>query len=326
MRFLPLMLVVCLLALNSCQKGPPPEPEAEPPAEDLSQWTLPELVEPEPRRPFPEAPWPRPASAAEKVYDFAPGGVYKVDVSIEAPLDIILEPGEKVRDLLGRDPKPIIVPPDQTHAQGQQAPSRWEYKEGGDGLGDQNTPHIFLLVREANATLGLTVTTTRRIYYLDCRSVTKSPTRAVRWKYPHNAFAAAAQEAKPPGILPAPEVSKRYHVGYQWQTSQPAPVWTPRQVVDDGKKLYLIYPEVVLFGTVPLVRAVGPNGPQVVNTRQFLNVVILDALVPKVELGVGLGEKAERVTITRGVLRTIQCPEDAACPQWPAAAQQLQGR
>jgi type IV secretory pathway VirB9-like protein len=326
MRFLPCTLVVCLLALNGCQHGSPPEPEATPPAEDLSQWTLPELVDPEPKRPLPEMPRPRPASAAEKVYDFAPGGVYKVDVSIGAPLDIILEPGEKVRDLLGRDPKPLVIPPEQAQGGQQAPPSRWEYKEGGDGLGDLHTPHIFLLVREANATLGLTVTTTRRIYYLDCRSVSRSPIRAVRWKYPPNPFAAVEPEAKAPGILPAPEVAKRYHVGYQWQTSQPAPVWTPRQVVDDGKKLYLIYPEVVLFGTVPLVRAVGPNGPEVVNTRQFLNVVILDKLVGKVELGVGLGEKAERVTITRGPLRTIQCPEDAACPQWPAAAQQLQGR
>ena len=162
MRFFPCTLVVCLLAFGGCQKGAPPEPEAAPPAEDLSTWTLPELVQPEPRRPFPEMLRPRPASAAEKVYDFAPGGVYKVDVSIEAPLDIILEPGEKVRDLLGRDPKPLVIPPE--HAQGgQPPPSRWEYKEGGDGVSDQNTPHIFLLVREANATLGLTVTTTRRI-------------------------------------------------------------------------------------------------------------------------------------------------------------------
>jgi type IV secretion system protein VirB9 len=319
------MLGVCLLALGACQQGPPPEPEAVPPAEDLSQWTLPELVQPEPPPDAPPPPAHRPAAAAEKVYDFTPGGVYKVEVSIEAPLDIILEPGEKVRNLLGRDPKPLVLPPEQAQGGQQAPPARWEYKEGGDGLGDEDTPHIFLLVREANATLGLTVTTTRRIYYLDCKSVSKSATRAVRWKYPA-ALGPVRKEAKAPGILPAPDVPKRYHVGYQWNASHPTPVWTPRQVVDDGKKLYLIYPEVVLFGTVPLVRAVGPNGPQVVNARQFLNVVIIDALVPKVDLGVGLGEKAERVTITRGALRTIQCPEDAACPQWPTAAQQLLGR
>ena len=111
-------------------------------------------------------------------------------------------------------------------------------------------------------------------------------------------------------------------------TRQPAPAWTPRQVVDDGKKLYLLYPEVTLFTTVPLVRLIGVNGPQLVNARQYLNVVILDQLAPTLELRVGVGEAAEVVTITRGKgLRTITCPDDGEdCPQWPSAARQLARR
>lgn len=324
MRFVPVTLVVCLLALGGCQPSSPPEPPVTPPPEDLSQWTLPELVQAA-TSPAESPPPARPASAAEKVYAFTPGSVYKIEVSVEAPLDLILEPGEKIRNLLGRDPKPLVIPPEQGQGGQHPPPSRWEYKEGSEGLGEEDTPHIFLMVREAQATLGLTVTTTRRTYYLDCKSVSKSPLRAVRWKYPP-ALTSARHTTLASGLLPDPSVPKLYHVGYQWSTSHPIPVWTPRHIVDDGKKLYLIYPEVTLFGTVPLVRAVGPNGPQVVNTRQFLNVVILDALVPKVELGVGLGEKAERVTITRGTLRTIACPGDAACPVWPEAAQHLVGR
>ena len=54
--------------------------------------------------------------------------------------------------------------------------------------------------------------------------------------------------------MPHPEQPMRYHVGYEITTRQPAPAWTPRQIVDDGKKLYLLYPEVTLFTTVPLVR------------------------------------------------------------------------
>src|SRR4029434_5575724 len=63
---------------------------------------------------------------------------------------------------------------------------------------------------------------------------------------------------------------------------------------------YIIYSEVTLFGTVPLVRLLGPNGPQLVNARQYLNVVIIDHLVARAELRVGLGDQAETVTITRG--------------------------
>jgi len=175
--------------------------------------------------------------------------------------------------------------------------------------------------------LGLTVTTSQRVYYLTCQSVAKSPIRAVRWTYPPALPQGPLQGEPAPGLLPHPDTPRLYHVGYDVTTSSPPPTWTPRQILDDGKKFYLIYPELVLFGTVPLVRLIGPNGPQVVNSHQVLNVVTLDlADVPRVELRVGTGEAAELVTITRGALRTIQCPHDAECPRWPAAAQHLAGR
>src|SRR5262249_50822997 len=115
-----------------------------------------------------------------------------------------------------------------------------------------------------------------------------------------------------------------YHVGYELVGTKPT--WQPRQVVDDGKKTYILYPEIALFETVPLMRLVGPNGPQLVNSRQFLNVVIVDQLVGRAELRIGRGEHAEVVTITRGMMRTIACPGDEACPVWPAAAQILAQR
>jgi type IV secretory pathway VirB9-like protein len=333
MRTRSLTLVVCLLLAGGCQQSPPPEPPAGPPAEDLSHWTVPALVQPEAQKPLSQGlkPPPRPATAAETVYDYVPGGVYKVTVALDAPLDLILETGEKVQALIGSDPKPIR----KEHAEPSPEPGdaklqikeRWEYKEAVDGIGEKANPHILLRALEVGATLGLTVTTSKRVYYLTCQSVAKSPIRAVRWKYPPEPPEVPTQEGKAPGLLPHPDEPRLYHVGYQRKTSNPAPTWTPRSAIDDGKKFYIIYPEIVLFGTVPLVRIIGPNGPQVVNSHQFLNVVILDlADVPRVELRVGTGERAELVTITRGNLRTIQCPEDNDCPRWPAAALHLAGR
>jgi len=173
--------------------------------------------------------------------------------------------------------------------------------------------------------MGLVVTTTHRTYYLTCKSVKTTPIRLVRWQYP--AEQAPAVKATVPGLLPDPAQPAHYHVGYALASTQPqAPTWQPRQVVDDGKKTYLIYPEVTLFETVPMVRLIGPNGPQLVNARQFLNVVILDQLLPRAELRVGIGEHAEVVTITRGAMQTIACPGDDQCPVWPHAAQALARR
>jgi type IV secretion system protein VirB9 len=239
-----------------------------------------------------------------------PNTTFALTVSIGAPLDIVLQRGEQVRNIIGGDRAPVEA--NQT--------TRWEIKEGADGLGDTLRQHIFLTATTPGLMTGLIVTTTARTYYLTCKSVGKSAIRTVRWRYPVDSEASKPQP-KEPGLLPDPAQPTHYHVGYELTGIKPS--WQPRQVVDDGKKTYILFPEVTLFETVPMVRLIGPNGPQLVNARQFLNVVIVDQLVPRAELRVGLGEHAEVVTITRGALRTITCPGNEACPVWPQAAQAL---
>jgi len=304
--------LVVLLLVMGCEHAAKP-PVASPPPEDLSTWSVPALVQPAaPPTPAPADDKPLPG---EKVYAFAPGTTFAATVPMGWPLDILLERGEQVRNLVGGDRAP---------AEGTQTP-RWEVKEGTDGAGETQRSHVFVTATAPGLTLGLIITSSKRTYYLTCKSVQTSPIRAVRWRYPAET-PDTPTTPKLPGLLPDPTQPARYHVGYQLTASQPTPVWVPRAVVDDGKKLYILYPEVALFDTVPLVRLLGPNGPQLVNARQYLNVVILDQLVARAELRVGLGEHAETVTITRGALRTIACPGDTACPVWPQAAATLAGR
>jgi type IV secretion system protein VirB9 len=303
-------MVLLLAALLGCEKEVPLSP-VPPPPEDLSTWSVPELVQPPaPEGPLPQQPGEKPPTPTEQVLEFAPGTTFALTVSVGAPLDIVLQRGEQVRNIIGGDRAP--VEPNQT--------TRWEIKEGADGQGETFRQHIFLTATTPGLTTGLIVTTTARTYYLTCKSVGKSAIRTVRWRYPVDPEA-SKPTPKEPGLLPDPVQPTHYHVGYELVGTKPS--WNPRQVVDDGKKTYIIYPEVTLFETVPMVRLIGPNGPQLVNARQFLNVVIVDQLVPKAELRVGLGEHAETVTITRGALRTIACPGDEACPVWPQAAQAL---
>jgi len=307
MRWFVLSLLLLSLGCAAQEEPLPPVPPA---PEDLSTWSVPELVQPPPpETPLHAPPAQEKATPAEQILDFAPGTTFRLTVSVGAPLDLVLQRGEQVRNIIGGDRAP--VEPNQT--------TRWEIKEGGEGVGETFRQHIFLSATTPGLTTGLIVTTTYRTYYLTCKSVGKSPIRTVRWRYP--ADPGAVKPAKEPGLLPDPAQPKHYHVGYELVGTKPN--WQPRQVVDDGKKTYLLYPEIALFETVPMVRLIGPNGPQLVNARQYFNVVILDQLVPRAELRVGLGEHAEVVTITRGNLRTIACPGDEACPVWPQAAQAL---
>ena len=313
------LIVLVGILLVGCHKDEtlPPVP---PPPEDLSTWSVPALVQPPAEPPAVMAviePHEAKPTPAEKVYPYAPGTTFAVQVSTSTPLDLVFEHGEDIRNIVGGDRAP---------AESQQA-ARLEVKEGADGLGETLRQHVFVTAGAEKVTTGLIITTTKRTYHLSCTSVKTTPIRIVRWTYPHEEpVEMRARPAHEPGLLPDPAQPRQYHVGYALAGTKPA--WQPRSVLDDGKKTYIIYPEVTLFETVPMLRLIGPNGPQLVNARQFLNVVIVDQLLARAELRVGLGAHAETVTITRGALQTIACPGDASgqCPVWPQAAQVLAQR
>ena len=130
MRWSLCLLVVCLVV--GCQPHEEPLPPTAPPPEDLSTWTVPELVQPERQAPRDVAQQTAklPAGASEKVYDYKPGVAVEALVPIGMPLDIVLEPGEQVRQIIDGDRAPA--------EQGQAR--RWEVKEGGDGSGADLRP------------------------------------------------------------------------------------------------------------------------------------------------------------------------------------------
>jgi type IV secretion system protein TrbG len=327
MRWTVGLLLLLLLSLGSlgCAAKEEPLPPVPPMAEDLSTWSVPELVQPPKVTLVAQHEAERPATKEEYVVDYLPGTSTKITVGTDGPVDLVFERGEEVRNIVGGEASP--VPPGQGVA--PEGPSashvKWEQKEAKHGSGDSLQAHLLLRANEPGRTMGLVITTTRRTYLLTCKSVKSAPLRVVRWKYPQDS-AAPSLLSPEPGLLPEPAQPKLYHVGYDVKGSRANINFFPRHVVDDGKKMFLVYPEVSLFETVPVVRMIGPNGPQLINVRQYLNVVIVDQLAPRLELRVGIGESAEVVTITRGTLRTIACPGEPECPIWPAAAQTLARR
>jgi len=310
------VLVLCLL--TGCAEPPPP-PLVPPPPEDLSLWSVPEVVSPAPVQAAAEASPVKevPPTPAEKVYTYTRGGTYLAPVSLGFPLDIVFGPGEQVHTLTDGDRTP----------QEEGKARKWQVLQGEEGSGAETRHHVFVTASEVGLRNGLVVTTTKRVFYITLESVAKSPIRVLRWKEEAGSAEGTGHRAKEPSLLPDPAEPKRWHVGYVLTSSQAqAPDWWPRHVVDDGRKMYIVLPEVTLFGVAPMVRMIGPNGPALVNARTYLNVIILDQLAARLELRVGIGEQAEVVTIARGRLRTIACPDDADCPQFPAAAQHLAGR
>jgi hypothetical protein len=94
-----LSLMLLVLVLLGCHHEEPLPPVPAPP-EDLSTWSVPELVQPSPdpasaaSEPAAEKPTP-----AEQVYTYAPGATFAVRVPTNTPLDLVLERGEQVRNI-----------------------------------------------------------------------------------------------------------------------------------------------------------------------------------------------------------------------------------
>src|SRR5256885_13931299 len=131
MRFVIAYGLMGLLWLSGCEHAtvPPPVPPA---LEDLSTWSVPELTQP----PLPvsqaQVPTEEKATPGEKIYPFTPGATYTATVPMGWPLDIVLERGEQVRNIVGGDRAP---------AEGGQAP-RWEVKEGSEGTDAALRSHV----------------------------------------------------------------------------------------------------------------------------------------------------------------------------------------
>ena len=303
-----IMLGLLLAFLSGCEPKypllmrPPPMPQ------DLSPavWVAPQVVE----LPPPDAPPPAPAPErkplpSEQVYAFNDYEEYTIPIRIHTPANIVLEAGEKVHAIVTGDRAML--------AEGEEP--RWSVKESVSASQHMPIPHIFVTATHPGLEQGIVVTTSRRAYTMLLKSVAKSPIRTVRWTYPAPQVT-IPKKIEPP-ILPDMTQPQQFHVGYVIEPKGETPDWLPLQVIDSGVKTYITFPSTMLYMSAPLLRLLAPTSPAVVNVRQVRNVYILDLIFSHAELRVGEGDRAEVVTIRRDQLRTITCPGDPECPQWP---------
>lgn len=293
-------------------------PTAAPIPTDLGGWTTVQVEAPpasEPTVVYQITPPPRerPAAPSERVYPYEDGHEYSMDVAVGYTTDIRLQVGETIQDK-GLGDRGVLPAGDE------QPP--WDIKEGSSGTPAR--PHVFVTVTKPGLRTGLVITTNKRIYLVQLRSVGASKARILRWTYADDLAAdtpmeAAARTSKAPRLLPDPREPQGYHVGYAIEPSSPRPPWMPRQVLDDGRKTYILFPTNLAVMAAPMIRLQGPQGYELVNARQVGSVMVLDHIISHAaELRIGKEETAETVRIVRQASRTIYCPgSDTECPQWP---------
>lgn len=145
----------------------------------------------------------------------------------------------------------------------------------------------------SDITTNLVITTDRRTYLLELRSGEKPYMPVVAWAYPQ----VASQRSIVPTTPTIPAAAARNH---RYGLTGDAPAWRPVPVYDDGRRVYVEFPRGIVQGEMPPIFVIGADGqPEIVNSRVYQNILIVDRLFGAAELRLGSGDRQQTVRIVR---------------------------
>jgi P-type conjugative transfer protein TrbG len=216
---------------------------------------------------------------AIQIYPWSDGALYQVYAAPGQITDIALEPGER---LTGAGPI----------AAGDTA--RWIIGDTESGSGATRRVHVLVKPSRPDITTNLVITTDRRIYMLELRSGPKPYMPAVAWAYPRT------QTGQGQGIPATPVIPAVAARNYRYGLTGDTPPWRPISVYDDGRRVYVEFPRGIVQGEMPPIFVIGPDGEaQIVNSRIYRNILIVDRLFGAAELRLGGGKQQHTVRILR---------------------------
>ncbi|MET4445504.1 P-type conjugative transfer protein TrbG [Bradyrhizobium sp. GM2.2] len=215
---------------------------------------------------------------AAQIYAFSPGALYQVYAAPGQITDIALEEGEQ---LTGTGP---IAAGDTV---------RWVVGDTESGSGDTRRVHILVKPTRASIETNLVVNTDRRTYLIELRSRERPYMPSVAWYYPETVRERSRSVALRPVI---PDPAQR---AFRYAIEGDSPPWRPLAAYDDGRKVYIEFPQGIVQGEMPPLFVIGPDGKtELVNYRAHGNVLIVDRLFAAAELRLG-GEHQQKVRIVR---------------------------
>jgi type IV secretion system protein VirB9 len=228
---------------------------------------------------------------AIQVYPYTRGALYQLYAAPNQVTDIALEPGEKLTSVSAGDTVRWVVG-DTTSGEGRDAQVNILIKPIGPEL-------------ETN----LVVTTERRTYHLEMRSSEKTYMASVSWTYPAAELLALKKqraEADAAGTVVADAGIDIERIRFRYRIEGDAP-WKPRQVFDDGAKVYIQFPSGLAQSEAPPLFVIGPDAkPALVNYRVRGTTYIVDRLFAAAELRLGTApQRVVRIVRTDAVWREV---------------------
>lgn len=220
---------------------------------------------------------------AIQVYPYTPGSLYQVYTAPTQITDIALEAGEGLTSVSAGDT------------------SRWSLGDTVSGAGANEQVHILIKPLAPELSTNAVITTTKRTYYLELKSFRDTYMAAVSWRYPfvnitrrRTPIRNASSELHKTAMSTATIEPDRENLRFSYKIKGDNPDWRPLRVFDDGKKVFIEFPESLAQSEAPPLFVTGYKGKaQLVNYRVKGDYYVVDRLFDKAELR--LGEKDQMV-------------------------------
>ncbi len=229
---------------------------------------------------------------AIQVYPYTKGALYQLYAAVNQVTDIALEPGEKLVSVSAGDTV------------------RWVVGDTTSGEGKDGQVHILVKPIGADLETNLVITTERRTYHLEMRSSQGTYMASVSWTYPaSDLLSLRKQRAEADNAINvvADTGLNLEQLRFRYRIEGDAP-WKPRQVFDDGTKVYIQFPSGLAQSEAPPLFVNGPDGkPALVNYRVRGTTYIVDRLFAAAELRLGTApQRVVRIVRTDAVWRETQ--------------------
>jgi type IV secretion system protein TrbG len=229
---------------------------------------------------------------AIQVYPFTNGALYQLYAAVNEVTDIALEPGEKLVSVSAGDTV------------------RWVVGDTTSGEGKDAIIHILVKPVGADLETNLLITTDRRTYHLEMRSSKSTYMASLSWTYPASELLSlrkrqAEADTAATAVADTGVNIEALHFRYSIEGDAP---WRPRQVFDDGTKVFIQFPAGLAQGEAPPLFVIGPDGrPALVNYRVRGTTYIVDRLFAAAELRLGTApQRVVRIVRTDAVWRETQ--------------------
>lgn len=210
---------------------------------------------------------------AVQVYPYTEGALYRLYASPGQVSDIALQPGEQLISVSAGDTV------------------RWVVGETASGSGAGARAHVLVKPVSPDIRTNLMIATDRRTYHLELEATAGSYMAALSWRYPQAELAvlaarnAMAAEEGAAVVSPGLDLEA---LNFSYRISGDRPAWTPVQVFDDGRQVFIRMPEAARAADLPPLFVLGRKGEaELVNYRVRGSWYIVDRVFEAAELRLG---------------------------------------